>query len=289
MKLTIIYKIILSLLLSSNVLGRRIKSKKDNETPLFFIKNQINMARRFSMNWQLSEKVNLEIKGESIKTLSVKVIGDKLLQGRELHPETEREQIDKIEILRNAEDLEIITAKKVTWEISSILGYGVDHEFIELCAIYKSKDSSTQTSYFFVFDKMSAATAKTLKGEGPSLLRVLLFGYSIDCKEDNPNWLENLFKNDEENQKNMKVRYTSKQILNKSFNDALLISGVYGIKQREYSLISHNCQAYATGLFDALTGETTEKANFVSVLDNDFFTNSYKDIAHIRKIINNYY
>jgi len=144
------------------------------------------------------------------------------------------------------------------------------HEFLMVCAVDKSYD------YYFVIDRSRHGSKDETK------IRIIYTGRenkytnsNEECYFESKQWAENRGI-DPNTKESFSYLLNGRGLLSESIKFQILIEALikYANKYPYYSLLAENCQHFATGIYNALTGDSKEISN------KDFVLFCKSDINH---------
>jgi len=114
--------------------------------------------------------------------------------------------------------------------------------------------------HYFVFDR-EAENRDTFD----TIVNLRYLGQSTNCDASNRLWPDNSSKG--------KFTNLEYKMANKitNFNDIVFVSALYAYEIPFYDRTDSNCQSFATGLYNAVTGSTSSVSNWPSKSEEVFF------------------
>jgi hypothetical protein len=171
--------------------------------------------------------------------INLKFIVDQLNLGNNLYKKYQ--QYDDLTIELSNNDL---TIKRVKNFYRNFI-IGTVHEMLAVCAVNKSG-----AAYYFVFQRLGE---DELDSVFKTKIQIIYYAKSNNCDENSSKWPDKI-------SKYSFIKSSSKEI---SVSMANLIQASYKYYKNfpDYWFWKSNCQHYATGMYNALTGEKTNPTN----------------------------
>ena len=134
------------------------------------------------------------------------------------------------------------------YSIDSHMLYNIYHETFQLCA----KDRYSDASYFFTIDRIGSNGDITE-------LRLSAVGKGKGCLEENHKWIHRIGAKVFRNYHFFKI----KEDIDYSLKDLTMMLPLFLQTYPEYNGLKKNCQHFATGFLNIMTGKNKSQSNGV--------------------------